>query len=28
LESGKIVIEDTASKLANNNLVKKAYLGG
>ena len=28
LESGKIVIEDTASKLANNNMVKKAYLGG
>jgi len=28
LESGNIVIEHTASKLANNNLVKKAYLGG
>ncbi len=28
LESGKIVIEDTATKLADNNMVKKAYLGG
>ena len=28
LESGKIVIEDSATKLADNNLVKKAYLGG
>ena len=28
LESGKIVIEDTAEKLSNNDLVKKAYLGG
>jgi branched-chain amino acid transport system ATP-binding protein len=28
LESGKIVIEDSADRLANNNLVKKAYLGG
>ncbi len=28
LESGKIVIDDKASKLLNNDLVKKAYLGG
>lgn len=28
LESGKIVIEDDAKKLANNQMVKKAYLGG
>ncbi len=28
LESGRIVIEDSAAILSNNQLVKKAYLGG
>jgi branched-chain amino acid transport system ATP-binding protein len=28
LQTGKIVLSDTARNLLNNNLVRQAYLGG